>query len=75
MNDLHKRFGATVRSLREAQGWSLEVLAEKADLSRSFAGDIERGVAMPSLATVVKLAAGLGMTATALLEQSEDWRL
>jgi XRE family transcriptional regulator, regulator of sulfur utilization len=71
MNHLCAQFGAVVRSLREAQALSQEQLAERADLNRSYIGEIERGVAMPSLATVVKLAAALGVSSSTLLARYE----
>ena len=43
MTGLINSFGAAVRHLREAQGWSQELLAEKADLNRSYLGEVERG--------------------------------
>ena len=38
-----ERFGGAVRRLREGHGWSQELLAEKADLNRSYLGEVERG--------------------------------
>ncbi len=52
MTSLSASFGAVVRHLREERGWSQEQLAEFADLNRSYVGDLERGRAMPSLATM-----------------------
>jgi transcriptional regulator with XRE-family HTH domain len=71
MTTLVSRFGAAVRELREAQGWSQEKLAEHADLNRSYLGEIERGDAVPSLATIAKLAAALGLHLSALLARCE----
>ena len=48
---LVERFGIAVRRQREAQGWSQELLAERADLNRSYVGEIERGRVIPSLVT------------------------
>lgn len=72
MNGLCDRFGLVVRQLREAHGWSQELLAEKADLNRSYLGEIERGLAMPSLATVAKLAAALGVSLSSLMARYEE---
>lgn len=57
--NLGKRFGRAVRQLREARGWSQEQLAHRAELNRSYMGEIERAVAMPSLATAAKVAQAL----------------
>ncbi|MDQ8022081.1 MAG: helix-turn-helix transcriptional regulator [Moraxellaceae bacterium] len=67
-----QRFGRVVRQSREAQGWSQEQLAERADLNRSYIGEIERGDAMPSLATLAKLATALGVTLSALMARYEQ---
>ena len=56
MSEFVSRFGAVVRSLREARAWSQEQLAEQAGLNRSYVGEIERGDATPSIVTVDKLA-------------------
>lgn len=72
MSTLTARFGAVVRQLRESRGWSQEKLAEHADLNRSYLGEIERGDAIPSLATIAKLATALGLHLSALLARCED---
>jgi transcriptional regulator with XRE-family HTH domain len=64
-------FGLTVRQLREAQGWSQETLAEKAQLNRSYVGEIERGKVIPSLITLDKLASALGLKISDLLVHCE----
>lgn len=56
LHQLNNRFGSTVRKLRKERGWTQEALAERADLDRSFLGEIERGRAVSSLHTIVKLA-------------------
>ena len=71
MNALARRFPLVVRQLREERGWSQEELAERADLNRSYVGEIERGIATPSLVTVSKLALGLDLSASTLLAQCE----
>ncbi|MGC3964140.1 MAG: helix-turn-helix transcriptional regulator [Rhodocyclaceae bacterium] len=72
MKRLCAQFGLVVRTQREALALSQEQLAERADLNRSYLGEIERGVAMPSLATVIKLAAALGVTPSSLLARYEE---
>jgi transcriptional regulator with XRE-family HTH domain len=42
MNGLSERFPSVVRQLRHERGWSQERLAERANLNRSFIGEIER---------------------------------
>lgn len=72
MTGLINSFGAAVRHLREAQGWSQELLAEKADLNRSYLGEVERGKVIPSLATAAKLAAALEISLSRLLSHCEQ---
>lgn len=64
-------FGRVVRRARETQGWSQELLAERAELNRSYLGEVERGNAMPSLATIAKLARAFDLSASALLSHCE----
>jgi len=72
MSMVGERFGKAVKEFRAAQGWSQEQLAGRADLNRSYLGEIERGSAMPSLATVVKLATALGVSPSALVGKIES---
>ena len=69
---LVQSFGAGVRELRKARGWSQERLAENSNLNRSYIGEIERGSVIASLVTVEKLAAALELTPSALLTRSES---
>ena len=54
-----QQFSQALRQLREERGWSQEQLAERADLNRSYLGEVERGRATPSIITVAKLANAL----------------
>jgi ribosome-binding protein aMBF1 (putative translation factor) len=71
MSKLNDRFSGIVRQMREAQGWSQELLAENADLNRSYVGEIERGIASPSLLTAEKLAQALGIKLSELVAHCE----
>jgi transcriptional regulator with XRE-family HTH domain len=68
---LSKHFGNAVRQFRESKGWSQEMLAEHADLNRSYIGELERGQAIPSLITLDKLAIAFGISLSHLLSQTE----
>lgn len=72
MSVLSDRFGAVVRRLRESRGWSQEHLAGQADLNRSYLGEIERGVATPSIQSAAKLAAALGVSLSGLIAHCEE---
>ena len=70
--NLNSHFGQVVKHLREREGWSQERLAENADLNRSYIGEVERGIATPSLITVAKLAGAFGVPPSALLARCEQ---
>jgi transcriptional regulator with XRE-family HTH domain len=69
-----RRFGHAVRHLRVQRGWSQEALAARAELNRSYMGEIERADVMPSLATADKLARALGLPLSHLIAHSEPLR-
>lgn len=71
MTELVRDFGLAVRHFREQQGWSQEALAERADLNRSYLGEVERGRAVPSLETAAKLASALEIPLSGLLARCE----
>lgn len=64
-------FGRVIKQLREERRYSQEVLADRASLNRTYLGEVERGVAVPSLATINKIANALNLTASELLARSE----
>jgi len=55
-------FGAVVRRLRESHGWTQEELAERADMSATYLGFVERGENVPTLTIILKLADALRVT-------------
>jgi transcriptional regulator with XRE-family HTH domain len=67
MNSLVRRFGIVVRQQRGARGWSQIELAGRADIDRSYIGEIERGSVVASLVTVDKLAVAFDIDVTVLL--------
>ncbi len=71
MNSLVHRFGQTIRVARKQRGWTQEQLAEASHLNRSYVGEIERGLAVPSLETIDKLATALGLSPATLLGRCE----
>jgi transcriptional regulator with XRE-family HTH domain len=64
-------FGRAVKQLRGEYRYSQEVLADRASLNRTYLGEIERGVAVPSLATIAKIAQALNLSASELVARSE----
>jgi transcriptional regulator with XRE-family HTH domain len=68
---LLKRFGETVRAERTRLKLSQEDLAFESGLSRTYAGEIERGEKMVSLETIARIAAALKMTGAELLAKAQ----
>lgn len=66
----YKDFGIRVRAARRQKGMTQEELAEKAGISASFLGHIERGSRIASLETLVLLCNALQVTPQALLTAS-----
>ncbi|MBQ8507753.1 MAG: helix-turn-helix transcriptional regulator [Clostridia bacterium] len=67
---MYQNFGKRVRQQRILAQLTQEKLAEKADISISFLGHIERGTRKASLDTVVKLANALRVSPNILLQDS-----
>lgn len=60
-------FGQMIREARLNKGYTQEILAEKADISSMYVGEIERGTKMPRLNIFVKIANALDVSADYLL--------
>jgi transcriptional regulator with XRE-family HTH domain len=60
--------GAAIRRTREAVSISQERLALVAEVDRSYVGRIERGDNAVAVLTLLKIAAALDVTASALME-------
>ncbi|HEX9984112.1 MAG TPA: helix-turn-helix transcriptional regulator [Thermoanaerobaculia bacterium] len=68
------RFGALVARLRNERGWSLADLSRGSGMNASWLSVLERGLNMPSLATILKLAGVFGVEAAELVRQVEQAR-
>jgi transcriptional regulator with XRE-family HTH domain len=67
------QIAARLRAERAQRRWTLDELAARSGVSRRLIVQIEHADANPSLATLLKLAAALGVTLTDLLEsQPQD---
>ncbi|MGH2859943.1 MAG: helix-turn-helix domain-containing protein [Solirubrobacteraceae bacterium] len=60
-------FGHRVRELRDQRGMSQDALADGTDIHPTAIGRMERGAREPRLATILRLARGLGVTPGELL--------
>lgn len=63
--------GQVIREEREKRRLSQEGLAALAGLSRTFVGEIERGVVATSLDSISQIAGGFGMKLSELLLEYE----
>lgn len=61
-------FGGTVRQLRLERQWTQEDLADAADLTSTYVGQVERGQKVPSLTVVLQLAIALRVPPEELLQ-------
>lgn len=60
-------FGNRVAKLRREKNISQEALAFECGINRTYIGEIERGEKTPSLITIVKIATGLGISKSELM--------
>ncbi|WP_345817500.1 XRE family transcriptional regulator (plasmid) [Paraburkholderia sp. PREW-6R] len=67
--DINQVIAHRVRALRNAHGYSLDVLAEHSKVSRSNISLIERGQSSPTATVLQKLAAAFGVTLASLFEE------
>jgi transcriptional regulator with XRE-family HTH domain len=59
--------GTTLRRMRQERGLSQQALATRATVSRNFLAQIERAESRPTIATLARLAQGLGTSIAQLL--------
>jgi transcriptional regulator with XRE-family HTH domain len=69
---VHQRLGAVLRELRLKQGFSVRTLAAKVGFSPSFISQIESDAASPSIASLEKIGAALGVTLGQLFSSLEQ---
>ncbi|MDT8858668.1 XRE family transcriptional regulator [Alkalihalobacillus sp. MEB130] len=73
--ELAKRVGLTLRKIRQERELSLQQLAEVTSVSKLTLGKIERGDANPSLAIIWKIANGLKIPISLLLNENNEIKL
>ena len=54
--------GKRIKKLRQAEGWTQQELADKAQITKSMVSYIESGKRNPNTKTLEKIAAALGMS-------------
>lgn len=73
-DERRQSIGATIRTLREAQGQTRQELAGAAKISLEMLAKIEQGRKAPSAATLAALASGLGLEAPDLAHRANTWQ-
>ena len=68
------RFGAIVNRLRTERHWTLEDLARFSRMNSTYLGVLERGLNMPTLATILQLAEVFGVDAAAIVSEVQGAR-
>lgn len=71
-SSIRKRFGARIRTLRQATGLSQEAFADRCGFARSYMSRIERGGANPSLDAIEVLADALGVKMATLFADEHE---
>jgi transcriptional regulator with XRE-family HTH domain len=71
-NEIAQRFGANFARARERAGISQEEVGFRASLHRTEVGQLERGVRLARIDTLVKLAGALAVPPGSLLD-GMDW--
>ena len=74
-DDILKRFGLTIKRLRESKGISQEKLGEISDLHRTYIGMIERAERNITLKNIEKLAKALGTDISKIFEELESTKI
>jgi transcriptional regulator with XRE-family HTH domain len=70
-DDLKVAFGEAVRKFRTARGLSQEKLAERANIHRTYIGDVERGLRNIALVNMHRIASALEVSLSALIGEME----
>lgn len=69
--NLKEKFGYKIKSLREQKGYSIEYLANIANIDRTYISDIEKGKRNVSLLIIEKLAKALEVNIQELFNYGE----
>ena len=66
-----QHFGAVLRRHRDTRGMTQSTVASLSQFHRSYIADLERGAANPSLGTILRIAAALGLSAAEFMRRVE----
>lgn len=69
MDNLQKNIGNNLKSIRKGRGLSLDQAAEKTGVSKAMLGQIERGESNPTVTTLWKIATGMQVSFSTLMDE------
>ena len=72
LKEISVKIGARIRQFRRSKELSQEKLALEAGINPAFLGHIERGLKCPTVDTLSKIAAALGITLSELVKFEEN---
>ena len=68
------RFGAILRRLRLARGWTIVIAAQRCGMNPNYLGSLEKGGNMPSVQTLLEVADVYGANASDIMREVEELR-
>ncbi|WP_054027431.1 helix-turn-helix domain-containing protein [Bacillus sp. FJAT-28004] len=71
MEPIHVKLGKNLKSIRNGRGLSLDKVAELTGVSKAMLAQIERGESNPSISIIWKIANGLRLSFTSLIEEQD----
>jgi len=69
MDEILKELGERIRELRKKKGLSQLRLAYRAEISKTYLSDLERGKRNPSIGLLLRIAEALGVSLTDLFSK------
>lgn len=72
MENLHQHLSLALKQLRQANGWSLTLAADRTGVSKAMLGQIERGESSPTVATLWKIATGFNVPFSFFVQGSDQ---
>lgn len=69
---LAARIGTRIRALRAASDFGFDAFVEETALGRGYVSELERGLVVPTIGTLARVAAALGVTVADLVSGESD---
>lgn len=71
MDNLNLKVSSRLKTLRQENGWSLDVTSKNTGVSKAMLGQIERGESIPTIATLWKIASGFQVSFSSFVEEKQ----